>query len=361
MTSNSRISPRHYTFFDVTVSVTLPETIQQQWDLIYGNFRAAPVVASVPLELKTTSQGRAILRFGNEEKEIVLSSALVHLQDIVQNRLLSSTMSHFLFHGACWNIGGSGLVILAESGTGKSTLSLFHKRHGGDVLSDEIAAWDPQAKMLRPFPRSLAVRPHSLEVCRVENEYSRLYIDEEKALIPLEASSHPPDGFPVGGVVILEGERDVVVGDFHVFELSVVSSDDTWRTSLLHTYDGMTITKHPDEITWWRCQSPVRIKSKDLQIHLEKSGAVLTGYHHGAYRAPDYSKSPIVKVMDCAEASESMLAHLINAQALTAKSSPVQIMGEVRSMLQGVPCIRCIPGEIEATVHALMHINPADV
>ncbi len=89
--------------------------------------------------------------------------------DLAYNHILLAVIarvrSHFLAHASVVSWKGHGLVFPAHSAHGKTTLTLELVRRGFLFLSDEIAAFDRQHRLLSPFPRNLWVRPGTLALC----------------------------------------------------------------------------------------------------------------------------------------------------------------------------------------------------
>lgn len=82
----------------------------------------------------------------------------------VLNAIVASVRSHFLIHAGVVSFGGQGLILAAESGHGKTTLVLELVRRGFKFLSDEMAALGRVDQQVHPFPRSLRIRPGTLEL-----------------------------------------------------------------------------------------------------------------------------------------------------------------------------------------------------
>ncbi|KHD07080.1 hypothetical protein PN36_04715 [Candidatus Thiomargarita nelsonii] len=69
-----------------------------------------------------------------------------------------------LFHAAALSYHGKGVIIAADSGCGKTTLTLALVRQGFKFLSDDVAALDLNNGKLTPYPRCLLVRLGTLKV-----------------------------------------------------------------------------------------------------------------------------------------------------------------------------------------------------
>jgi hypothetical protein len=77
---------------------------------------------------------------------------------IILRNTLARIRSHLLFHAAALSYNGKGIMLAAESGCGKTTLTLALVRQGFKFLSDEAAALGLNNGKLTPYPRSLLVR-----------------------------------------------------------------------------------------------------------------------------------------------------------------------------------------------------------
>jgi hypothetical protein len=70
----------------------------------------------------------------------------------------------FVVHAAAVVHRGRALIISGPSGSGKTTLALGLLERGMSLLSDELAVVPPSGVDVLPYPRSLHVRPTTLEL-----------------------------------------------------------------------------------------------------------------------------------------------------------------------------------------------------
>ncbi len=77
---------------------------------------------------------------------------------IILRNTFTRIRSHLLFHAAALSRRGKGVILAADSGCGKTTLTLALVHHGFKFLSDEVAALGLNNGKLTPYPRSLLVR-----------------------------------------------------------------------------------------------------------------------------------------------------------------------------------------------------------
>lgn len=350
-----------YRLIDRTVAVSLPEDIHAGWDLLYGKLRRPPTeVAEVHLAVEACDGDGVTVRMGDRAWTVPRTHVLMYLQSIVQNQLLPASVSCLLWHGALWEVGGRGLLLLAESGTGKTTLSLAHLADGGRVLSDELAIRDVSTGLLRGWPRAMAARPDSLGLCGIDDRYPRLRLDEEKVLVPLPDAGDEDNALPLAAVVFLEWDADPQArGD--VVEIRVEAVSGAWRGALRETYPGIIVEPHPDGGPWWRCHGAVDlVKPADLPQFLADHGAVLSGFHDGAFRRPSYAGAARCEALVRESAAARALPHLINRHALARATSPLNVMGHVHAMLREAPCWRCVPGELKTTLAAVRNLLTND-
>jgi hypothetical protein len=71
---------------------------------------------------------------------------------------------HYVFHAAALRRDGKGILLPADSYSGKSTLAAALGQRGFALLSDEVGAIDPRNGRLIAFPRALSLRRDVLPV-----------------------------------------------------------------------------------------------------------------------------------------------------------------------------------------------------
>ncbi len=87
-----------------------------------------------------------------------------YIYDGILNAIVAGVRSHFLIHAGVVSYGSQGIILVADSGHGKTTLVLELIRRGFKFLSDEMAALGRADRRVHPFPRSLRIRPGTLEM-----------------------------------------------------------------------------------------------------------------------------------------------------------------------------------------------------
>jgi hypothetical protein len=88
------------------------------------------------------------------------------LEPEIVNHAIRQSPGFLWIHGACLRRGDETVLLVAESGTGKTTLSLGLLYHGYRLLTDDIILIDPLTGRVVPVPRCPKVRPPAPEYLR---------------------------------------------------------------------------------------------------------------------------------------------------------------------------------------------------
>jgi hypothetical protein len=83
--------------------------------------------------------------------------------------IMANIQSHILVHAGVVSWQGQGILLIGDSGHGKTTLVLELVRRGFHFLSDEIAAISRADALVYPFARNLRVRPNTLNLVGYPN------------------------------------------------------------------------------------------------------------------------------------------------------------------------------------------------
>ncbi len=101
---------------------------------------------------------------GNVHRLNNLRLLRAYIFDGVLNAMVAGIRSHFLIHAGVVEKQGQGVIIAADSGHGKTTLTLELVRRGFHFLSDELAAISRVDRHVYPFPRKLRILPDTLKL-----------------------------------------------------------------------------------------------------------------------------------------------------------------------------------------------------
>lgn len=106
--------------------------------------------------------------------------------EAVLNAMVAGVRSHFLIHAGVVSESGQGIILAADSSHGKTTLVLELVRRGFKFLSDEMAALGRADQQVHPFPRSLRIRPGTLELAGFPEAVSGAPTWLDKLLLDIE-------------------------------------------------------------------------------------------------------------------------------------------------------------------------------
>lgn len=118
-----------------------------------------PGIGSSPFYTLFAS-GKAIFQTGNA------GEVLPYLEWFLLDALVPKLTPYLKFHAAVLSLNGRGVIFPADSGFGKTTLSLALLMHGLRYLSDEIAVIKPDSFSVLPLPRGLVIRDEGFRLLR---------------------------------------------------------------------------------------------------------------------------------------------------------------------------------------------------
>ena len=143
-------------------------------NLVLHTFRIkSPPIATVPYHEPTqittplgtldcrheTSCYRLTIELGSDARQDDLEYMVRTFEPEIVNQAIRESSSYLWIHGACLFIDGALTLLVAETGTGKTTLSLGLLHHGYRLLTDDIILIDPVNQTVIPVPRCPKVRP----------------------------------------------------------------------------------------------------------------------------------------------------------------------------------------------------------
>lgn len=150
-------------------------------DQVLRAFRADPIEAdTAPFQIQHEIETKAgVIRFlsgasyhrveinlGKDVRNSDVIFALDALEPEIVNQAIRESPGHFWIHGACLQRGEEIIMLVAESGTGKTTLSLGLIGQGYRLLTDDIILIDLITHRLIPVPRCPKIRPPAPDYLR---------------------------------------------------------------------------------------------------------------------------------------------------------------------------------------------------
>jgi hypothetical protein len=145
----------------------LPSPLRERFRALMRPFEAEfdPTDAVHQLQVRQQGSDLAIVRDG-----VVVAAygdanlLLTQLEWHTVTAALESTEAHVPVHGAALVRGSAAVLLLAESGAGKTTLTLGLMRRGWQPLADDIVLIDPQTLAIQAFPRCFHVDDRTREL-----------------------------------------------------------------------------------------------------------------------------------------------------------------------------------------------------
>lgn len=128
----------------------------------------------------------------------------------ILSAIVTRVRSHLLIHAGVISYNGQGVILVADARHGKTTLVLELIRRGCNFLSDEMAALGRTDHLVHPFPRSLRVRPGTLELVGFPEAVEGAPAWLGKLLLDIEEIK--PDclgmAVPINHIIILQEQTD---------------------------------------------------------------------------------------------------------------------------------------------------------
>lgn len=145
-----------------------PITIQSDSTALHTLFQqmySRFIVPTVPIGA-TIDSPPIVVKQNLIQEELDSAADQVSVFDV--SRLLrtyvTQVRTHLLIHAGVLSYGGQGILLVAPSMYGKTTLTLKLLRDGFNFLSDDIAALGLRDHLVHPFPRAFVIRPGSLDL-----------------------------------------------------------------------------------------------------------------------------------------------------------------------------------------------------
>lgn len=152
-------------FFGVPVSVVCPDAETAGFlEIVYGAFGAPsdpdPAEPALAYSVDRSPAGGFVLRRDAEEPVHATSDGLFlfHFEKDLTIELQRRRSDLYFLHAAALERNGRGLLLVAESGAGKSTTTWGLLHHGFRYASDELAPIDLARREVHGFPHALCLK-----------------------------------------------------------------------------------------------------------------------------------------------------------------------------------------------------------
>lgn len=219
LTQTNCLPPLHLRFFDVEARIAADSAhYLALFQAMYHRFQAPPgaprartlldfVILTQPTP--PLSQSAIII---NSQVHLIKPAQLSdgHVYETIFHTLIAQVSSHFLIHAGVVAHREQGIILSADSGHGKTTLILELVRRGFKFLSDEMAALGRADRCVYPFPRSLRIRPGTLERVGYVSAGIGAPVWLNKLILDIEAIQPGSLGarVPVSHIIILRDPAD---------------------------------------------------------------------------------------------------------------------------------------------------------
>ncbi len=204
-------------FFDLEVSLRTDDAlIFQPFELLYSSFRShaasGAAVARMSVEFRRNAEDGGSLWIDGERWPVSRSMCQTGaLYEFLLKCIYERIRSHILIHASALCLDGVGLLVVGDSGFGKSTLALSLANRGADFLSDEVGAVRRSDCQLEAFPRRMRVRDESLELAELDlrnvkpdHWFGKRLLDIERVRPGIISAP-----CPIGAVVFLMDHREI--------------------------------------------------------------------------------------------------------------------------------------------------------
>ncbi len=239
---------------------------------------------------------------------------------IILRNTLAQIKSHLLFHAAALSYQGKGIILAADSGCGKTTLTLALLTQGFKFLSDEVAALSLEE--LAPYPRCLWVRDGTYDI------FQELGLE-----------------FPVHKVATKIKNRTAI----HI-------SDALLGDKCEPRY--LVIIKKPSEANDRVCEiktdslPPIKIKEKYINKFYRKCeqlGILILDVEEASVAENFYNQAPKLEEISKLTASLDLLRSFLGGY----DSNAVSLIEPLAKILKPVKCYQLTPGKLDQTVEII--------
>jgi len=147
---------------DISISINSPDLVNV-FELVYGAMIVHQAVGSFKLSylitLNKSTNEISIQREGGPQYITSDIGEFIFLFEKDMTIELQKLRSDLLFiHSAVLEYKGRGMLLVAPSGTGKSTTSWAMLNSGFNYLSDELAPIDLTTRQVQPYPHALCLK-----------------------------------------------------------------------------------------------------------------------------------------------------------------------------------------------------------
>lgn len=245
-----------YSFFDTKFKITTDSMeLIDRFSQIYRRFR-------IPLEEKTdlcisviTSKYQAdtpFLAIGEEkyrlmDEELIAENAFMAIIEKIVNKV----KSHYIFHGCAVSFNEKGIMIIAPSSYGKTSLASKLVEKGFNFIAEEFVGLNRVTGMIDPFPRALGIRTNNkgsfeksfIDVADIYDHISKSCFPQYVIFLgnPLRAGEQKNYRRNLVEVILKEPDKEFVSGLNKLKDVRIIS------TALLKEHPVFTLSIKRDK------------------------------------------------------------------------------------------------------------------
>ncbi len=163
-------------------------------------------------------RGRPLRWYVDGRRQWTSGDANVLFDDLrsdLTQRVLTGNPGHLRLHAGAVERGGRIVLVVGESGRGKSTLTVALVQRGFAYVTDEVAIVDPETHEVRPYPKALDLDTTALELLGLGDGWSgdsaARRDRKDRRAVPVSVLGAPSTGGTIALVVLLDDE--IVDGD----------------------------------------------------------------------------------------------------------------------------------------------------
>jgi len=109
-----------------------------------------------------------------------IENILYSLEWQIVNDLIKKNNNLLQFHAAVMSHNNKGYIFVGNSGSGKTSISIYLLKHKWNFLSDEFALLNPLTLKLTPFPRNLIIKPHLYNYLDIPENHKSIMINRNE-------------------------------------------------------------------------------------------------------------------------------------------------------------------------------------
>lgn len=276
---------------------------------------------------------------------------------IILRNTLAQIRSHLLFHAAALSRRDKGVILAADSGCGKTTLTLALVRQGFKFLSDDVAVLGLNDGELAPYPRSLLVREGTFQVFHQWDwewpSHEVVFKSEDRKVIHLSSTFWGESCQPHCLIIL----RQPAQADERTCEITLDSLPERLWVELA----ALGIQSHSKNNNGF-----LVLKAKEVlmnQIHeiCERQGVLILDVAEPAVAPSYYEKTPQLQKISKLTAAITLLQYFLNSSRSVLiqehfQGSVAGLIEPIVNILKPVKCYQLTPGRLDQTVeiiHAL--------